>query len=407
MLARITAARKQYPRQFWLLFWGMMISTTGSSMIWPFLMIYVTEKLNLPLTVVATLMTYNSAAGLVASLLAGPVVDRAGRKWVMVISLVVNGFGYLLMAWANSLLAFALLQILNGAFNPLYRVGADAMMADLVEPDRRVEAYSLLRMGNNAGISIGPAVGGFIAATSYDMAFYFAAAGLVFFGLLVAFFAAETLPRSTETRPSERSGLKGYLIIFKDRPFTAFTLTFTITQMGISILWVLLSVYVKHEYGIPENLYGWLPTTNAILVVALQMLVTRRVRNLRPLAVMAAGSLIYALSVGGVGLMQGFWGFWGMMVFMTIGEMMLVPTSTTYAANQAPADMRGRYMSIYGLTWPVAAGIGPVLGGYLSDQYGPRSTWFGGFAVGMLAVIGFLLLMRHNSVPGKSVTKTA
>ena len=41
---------------------------------------------------------------------------------------------------------------------------------------------------------------------------------------------------------------------------------------------------------------------------------------------------------------------------------MLMPTSTTYAANLAPADMRGRYMSIYGLTWGVAQGVGPVMG---------------------------------------------
>jgi hypothetical protein len=38
---------------------------------------------------------------------------------------------------------------LSGAFNPLYRIGADAMMADLIPPEKRIDAYSLLRMGNN------------------------------------------------------------------------------------------------------------------------------------------------------------------------------------------------------------------------------------------------------------------
>jgi MFS family permease len=73
-----------FPQQFWLMFAGYILSATGASMIWPFLTIFVSERLNLPLTAVASLLTINAAAGLVSSLLAGPVIDRLGRKWVMV-----------------------------------------------------------------------------------------------------------------------------------------------------------------------------------------------------------------------------------------------------------------------------------------------------------------------------------
>ncbi len=62
MLESFQKAREEYPRQFWLLFWGLLISTIGASMIWPFLMVYVSGKLNLPLTASATIMTINSAA---------------------------------------------------------------------------------------------------------------------------------------------------------------------------------------------------------------------------------------------------------------------------------------------------------------------------------------------------------
>ena len=43
--------------------------------------------------------------------------------------------------------------------------------------------------------------------------------------------------------------------------------------------------------------------------------------------------------------------FWISMVVMTVGELILVPTASTYAANLAPVDKRGRYMSIFGLSW--------------------------------------------------------
>ena len=69
----------------------MLFSTIGASMIWPYLKIYVSETLDAPLTLVASLMTINSAMGLLAFFIAGPIIDRFGRKWVMVMNLLVNG----------------------------------------------------------------------------------------------------------------------------------------------------------------------------------------------------------------------------------------------------------------------------------------------------------------------------
>jgi len=99
-----------------------------------------------------------------------------------------------------------------------------------------------------------------------------------------------------------------------------------------------------------------------------------------------------------VALFAGFWGFWFCMVVMTIGELMLIPTSNTYTANLAPADMRGRYMSIYGLTHSVAAGIAPLLGGLLSDTIAPRATWIGGGLLGIISILVFLILSLNTHV---------
>jgi predicted MFS family arabinose efflux permease len=80
------------------------------------------------------------------------------------------------------------------------------------------------------------------------------------------------------------------------------------------------------------------------------------------------------------------------MVIMTCGELIIMPTSTTYVANLAPVDMRGRYMSLYSLTWQVAQGIGPLTGGYLSDHFGPSAPWFEGGVAATLAVTAFVWL---------------
>ncbi|RCK77074.1 MAG: putative permease (major facilitator superfamily) [Anaerolineae bacterium] len=383
-----------FPPQFWLLFSGMLISAIGASMIWPFLMIYISERLDSPLTVNASLISLNSAAGLLSSLIAGPIIDRLGRKRVMVISLLTNALGFVFLSHATSLVAFAMLMVLQGASNPLYRVGADAMIADLIPEGKRIDAYSRMRLSNNLGVAIGPAIGGFLASVSYTLAFYGAAGGLFLYGLFVALGAKETLPAlveaSRQTRLPEDKALGGYQAVLQDRRFIRFTLTLVLPQISAAILWVLLGVYTKTHFGISEKLYGWIPVTNASMVVLFQLAVTAITRRYPPLLALAIGSLLYGCGVGSVAVGSGFWWFWLSMVIVTVGEMILVPTSSTYVANLAPPDRRGRYMSLYSLTWIVASGIGPLAGGLLNDSLGPLAIWIGGGAVGVLAAVLFV-----------------
>jgi MFS family permease len=95
MVQRFRNAWQAYPGQFWLLITGLLISTIGTSMIWPFLTIYASETLGRPLTAVGGLISINGLISLSASFIAGPITDRAGRKWIMALSLIGNGLTYL------------------------------------------------------------------------------------------------------------------------------------------------------------------------------------------------------------------------------------------------------------------------------------------------------------------------
>lgn len=393
MIPRLMNAKKDYPGQFWVLFFGMLISTIGQSMIWPFLTLYVSKTLHLPLAQTASLVSMNAGMGLIFSFVAGPIIDRLGRKWVMVVSLIGTGIMYFFMSTAATFAEFALAQCLMGALTPLYRVGADAMMADLIPVDKRVDAYSLLRMSNNAGVSIGPALGGIVASSSYNLAFYIAAIGLCAFGLLIAVRAQETLPGGVSDTLKGKAIFSGYGHIFRHREFMGFIGAFTLTSMLSSLVWVLLPVYTNINSNIPERLYGFIPTTNAVMVVTLQYMVTQITRRHKSMTMMMVGTIFYAAAVAMVSLFSGFWGFWFCMVIMSTGELVLIPTATTYTANAAPVDMRGRYMSVYGLTASIASLFAPILGGYLNDSYGGVTIWYGGALIGVLATGAFGLLV--------------
>lgn len=373
---------------------GIFLSTAGAGMIGPFLMIYASEKLGLPLSTVVTLITINAGTGLFSSFIAGTLTDKAGRKVVMVVSLAANGLIYLFMMHANTYAEFAVLMFLTGLANPLYQVGADAMLADLIPPENRSDAYAINRMLNNAGFAIGPAAGGFIAALSYDFAFYGAAAGMITYSLLLVFLARETLVKSAGATIAKKPD-GGYAQVFRDRGYLAFVLTLGGGLIAPGMLWVLLAVYTKTNYGLPENQFGWLYTTNALMCVFVQYFVTSFTRRHRPLPVAAVGMFIYAIGVGSVALMSSFWGFWLSMVIISFGELTITPTATTYVANISPAGLRGRYMSVYWLAWGISRSGAPLIGGWLNDNISPHAIWAGGLVIGLASTLGLFLLSRQ------------
>jgi MFS family permease len=268
------------------------------------------------------------------------------------------------------------------------------MVADLVEPQRRPAAYALLRTISNLGVAIGPAIGGFVTGVSYAMAFYIAAGANALFALLILSFVAETAPRGREEQDQPQQN-RGYRPLLRDRPFLAFCGVYTLAGMAYSLMMVLLPVYTKENFGVPENRYGFIMGTNAAMVVLFQYTVTRITERHHHLAVLAIGSLFYALGVGSVAWGWSFPTFLLSMVLLTIGEMIMIPTSTALTADLAPPDMRGRYMSAYGLTWSIGFGIGPVVGGFLNDSIAPVAIWYAGLLMGLAAAFGFLLLARR------------
>jgi MFS family permease len=192
--------------------------------------------------------------------------------------------------------------------------------------------------------------------------------------------------------------LGGYLQVLRDTHFLSFAGVFMLTQMCAALIWILMPVYANNIYRVPESRYGFIPATNALMVVFLQVSVTGITKRYRPLPVMMVGTIFYALGVGSVAFGHSFVGFWISMVIMTVGELILMPTASSYVAMLAPPDMRGRYMSVAGLTWSTSLGIAPLLGGYLNDTIAPVATWFGGFLIGLLGILGFFILSKKQPV---------
>ena len=114
MIRKLKLLFLRYPKQFWLLVAGTLVNSLGVSLVWPFLTIYLRAKLDLPLSTITTLITMDAMMVLLSSLIAGPIIDTFGRKWVMVLGSAVNGLAYLFMAQADTYWMFAALMLARG-----------------------------------------------------------------------------------------------------------------------------------------------------------------------------------------------------------------------------------------------------------------------------------------------------
>jgi MFS family permease len=92
------------------------------------------------------------------------------------------------------------------------------------------------------------------------------------------------------------------------------------------------------------------------------------------------------------------------MVILTFGELTLVPTASKYVADRAPADLRGRYMSIYWLGWGLARTLSPIIGGFLNDNIAPHAIWVGGLLLGLASALALFLLNRYSISQPTSLT---
>ena len=66
--------------------------------------------------------------------------------------------------------------------------------------------------------------------------------------------------------------------------------------------------------------------------------------------------------------------------------------SSMKSAEEEATSTQHSHMSIYGLTWSLSIGIGPLLGGLLSDNFGSPATWYGGFMIGLTSTAIFFLI---------------
>jgi MFS family permease len=403
VVQRTKAVYRQYPAAFWIYNLIVFIDRLGGFMLFPFFALYLTQKFDIGMSKVGILIGVFSITGMLGSALGGAIADRMGRKTVIISSLILSSLSALGMGFAPTLGIFVAVVVVVGTLSSIGGPAHEAVVADLLPPDKRAEGYGIIRVIFNLAVIIAPPIAGLLIARSYLTLFLVDAVISLISAAIVLFALPETKPQAHAHANPEtmKQTFAGYGQVFRDRRFLAFigvTVMMTLVYMNMNST---LGVYLRDRHGLPEVRYGWLLSINAILVVLFQFGITRRLEKFKPMLMMAAGSLLYAIGFAMYGFVPTFALFAVAMIVITIGEMVVSPFQQSVVAGFAPEHMRGRYMAVSGLSWSISFTVGPYFAGLLLDSSNPDLLWMFCGVIGILATLGFLVLdkIHHAEVP--------
>jgi MFS family permease len=394
MLKRIRATYHEYPLKFWVLVGASFIDGVGRTLINPFFALYLTQKFHVGMTQAGALFAIFSVSGLFGNMLGGGLTDRFGRKGMVLFGLVFSALSSISMGLVNRLSVFYGLAVFVGFLSDIAGPAHGAMVADMLPERQRAEGFGVLRVAGNLSWIVGPTIGGLLATRSFLSLFILDAVCSLITATIVLRLIPETRPEAHDTAARESMGqtFRGYGRVLTDGGYVGFLMIAAIMNLVYLQLYSTFSVFLRDVHGISPREYGFLLSMNAVLVVVMQFWVTRRVNRYPPMVMMALGSVLYMIGFGLYGFVSAYALFAAAMIIITVGEMIVIPTSQALVARFAPADMRGRYMAIFSMCWTIPSAIGPWAAGLIMDNVNPNWVWYLAGMFSLVAVIGFLAL---------------
>jgi MFS family permease len=397
MFSRLKKTYNDFPRIYWIVIVSFFIDGIGSTLLFPFFALYVTQRFGIGMTEAGVLLGMSSLFGMLGNVIGGAITDRFGRRRLILIGLVFSALSSLSLGLARDVRSLYYLIIIVGLLSRIAIPAYDAMMADILPEAKRQEGFGISRIVYNFAWIFGPALGGLIATRSFFALFVIDAILSTIVALIFYRFLPETKPAAHEEKKQESllKTMAGYRVVLRDLAFLAFAITGIIAVLVYQQLNSSLPIYLRDVHGISSRNYGVMLSLTGLEVVLFQFWISRAIRRRPPFLMVMLGALFFMLGFTMFGLVKGFPLFILAITIVTIGEMIFFPTSQVLAAGFAPEDMRGRYMALYGLAWSIPATIGPGAAGLILDNYNPNLLWYISGMLCVIAAAGFYVMQSR------------
>ena len=393
----VAASVSGLPAQFWWLWTSTLINRLGA-FVATFLALYLTAERGFSASYAGLVVALYGLGGAVASIGAGVLTDRLGRRPTMLLAQCSAAVSIAVLGFMERPGAIAALTFLVGLASNASRPAVQAMLADIVAPADRVRAFALNYWAVNLGFAVSSTAAGIIAQYSYHALFLGEATMLLACAVVVFAKLPESRPEQGTAEGADGGGMAAARVsittVLRDGRFMAVVGLNLLVALAFLQTFTALPISMG-EAGFSSADFGTVIALNGLLIVVLQLPLTRLIEHRSPARLLVVSSLLIGCGLG----LQAFAGstlavYVVALCVWTLGEMINSPTQMGLVVRLSPLHGRGRYQGVFNLSWGVASLVGPLIGGVVIDGYGSPVLWAGTAVVGTLAAVGYGLLLR-------------
>jgi MFS family permease len=384
---------RHLPRAVWVTSAAALINRLGT-MALPFLTLFLTKERALAPTTAGLFLSLYGITALIAAPISGRLVDHFGPKRVMVSSFLATGLFVIAVPWAPSTPVLAVLIVTWALSNETFRPAVMTHLGGSVGPGQRKQAFALNRWAVNLGMSVGPAVGGFLATRSYRLLFLVDGVSTLAAVAILGLFLYDTPP--VAAAPEQARGRLPFRALRDVRLAAALLALLPLSALFFQMDSTVPLFVVDHLHRLPAT-YGLMVAVNTLLIVFVEIPLNQATARWSHRRTMVVGALCTGLGFGVYGLARGCPVLALATAIWTVGEMIASPGISAYVADIAPAARRGEYMGLYMMTWSIAFIVAPWAGTQLLTHLGPVLLWPVLGLLGGLSALGFARLSQPDA----------
>ena len=378
-------------RPSWMLSAVMLINRIGA-MVLPFLGVYMVAELKFTLSQTGVVLSCFGLGAMAGSTLGGWLTDRVGHFRVQLTSIILSVPIFFLLPLLKEVWSLSIGVFVLSTITETFRPANSVSISVYARPENITRSFSLNRMAVNLGFSIGPALGGILAAISFKLLFYGNGITALLAGL-VFYFYFKNLPvnknRDIFHQANKIKKIKTGISPWKDKPFLLYSLFCCLYSICFFQLLSTLPLFYRKVHHLSEGNIGLILASNGLVVFLLEMLIVQVAeRNFRSSSVIPVGVFLGASSFLILLVPSGMWVLFLSMFIMSLSEILAMPFMATVTVKRGSADRKGAYMGLNALSVSSAFVFSPLIGTFIAAHFGFSALWIGTAVVGIATAFG-------------------
>jgi multidrug resistance protein len=296
----------------------------------------------------------------------GAISDRIGRRVPMVAGLVILAAASALFAFADRLWLLFAARMIQGSADAITWVVGFALVADLYGPAERGRVMGLVMAGTNAGLMIGPTIGGWLyEAGGVHLPFLTVAAAALTGAVLFAWIQP----------PAERSKREvvPVALVLRDRTVLACALVVAVASGTLAMFEPVLALWLSSSLQFGPSQVGLVFGIAAISSAVLHPLYGRFADRWGGARVAMVGLVWTAAVMPFLTLAWSFPSAASLYLLQAAALSMVVTPTLAYMAeaiSRGGGDAFGIAYGVYNVAWGAGLLAGPAFGGVLYERIG-------------------------------------